>query len=116
MEETNSTPETDVSANPVRPSGAENAQSFHAEYTKKAEELGNGDQVSVNIPGTRRAVTFSKVDVDQNRLYIWNGTDTSGPADFVIVNPPTETTDVATNATTEDPLTAVALILDGASQ
>jgi hypothetical protein len=116
MEEKTSSTETGVSADPVRPSGADNAQQFHDEYTKKVEELGNGDQVNVSIPGTRRAVTFSKVNVDGNRLYIWNGSDTTGPADFVIVNPPNETTDVATNATTEDPLTAVALILDGATQ
>lgn len=98
---------------PVLPfDGAANASKLHGAWKNLKK---NDVQGRVNIPGTRRSVKFSKVDATDNKLSIWATDDTTREPDFVIVNPPTEFT-TADGTSTDDPLTAIALIIDGATK
>lgn len=72
--------------------------------------------VSVPVYGQQNSnVTIASLQTSGNVVSVWTSTDPSLPPDFVIVNPPTQ---VATSATEafSDPLGALAVIIDGASQ
>jgi hypothetical protein len=98
---------------PVRPfNGAENAKKVHEAWGKLKK---TDDQGLVSIPGSRRSVKFSKVLVEDKKLSIWVGDDTDREPDFVVVNPPTESYN-AEGVLIEDPLTAIALLIDGATK
>lgn len=98
---------------PVLPfDGAANAKKFHDAFTELKTQ---NDKAQVSVPGTRRSVEFTKVVVDDKKLSIWVGGDTDKEPDFVVVNPPIETLNSA-GALVEDPLTAIALIIDGATK
>jgi hypothetical protein len=98
---------------PVLPfNGAENARKFHEAFKELKTK---NDKAQVGVPGSRRSIEFTKVDVDDKKLSIWIGEDTDKEPDFVVVNPPTEIKNSA-GALVEDPLTAIALIIDGATK
>lgn len=98
---------------PVLPfDGAKNARKFHDAFTELKTK---NSKAEVGVPGSRRSIKFAKVEVDDKNVSIWVGEDTERPADFVIVNPPTEIKNSA-GALVEDPLTAIALIIDGATK
>jgi hypothetical protein len=69
----------------------------------------------VHIPGTKRSVEMKNVEIDGNKVSVWTSTDTSLPPDFVIVNGPTEVLNEH-GIIIEDPLTAIALAIDGVSK
>lgn len=98
---------------PVRPfDGAENAKKFRDQFDKVKDGSGKSQ---VSIPGTRRSVAMTKVEADGKTVSIWTGTDTAGSPDFVVVNPPTDIVGT-NNQLIEDPLTAIALLIDGATK
>lgn len=77
---------------------------------------GGTSTVSVPVYGQQGAnVQITEIQTSGNVVSIWTSSDTTLPPDFVIVNPPTQ---VATSATESfsDPLGALAVIIDGASQ
>jgi hypothetical protein len=92
--------------------GAANAKKFHDAFTKLKSDNG---RAQVNVPGSRRSVDFTKVNVADKKLSIWIGENTDKEPDFVVVNPPIEIKDSAGNLV-EEPLTAIALIIDGATK
>ena len=83
-------------------SGAESAASFKSEWAKLK---GGKEGTYTSVPGTGRNVRMSKVEASDNVLSIWISDDTSGSPDFVIVNPPSD------NA-----MTTIATVIDGAAQ
>lgn len=98
---------------PVLPfDGAANAKKFHDAWGKLKK---TDDKARVSLPGTRRSVEFVKVEVADKKVSIWTGDATDREPDFVVVNPPTEVRN-SEGALVEDPLTAIALIIDGATK
>lgn len=77
---------------------------------------GGSSTVSVPVYGQQTSnVRITEIQTSGNTVSVWTSGDPSLPPDFVIVNPPTN---VATSATESfsDPLGALAVIIDGASQ
>lgn len=81
-----------------------NAKKFKDEWLKLKE---NDERGRTSIPGTRRSVEFTHVEVTDNVVSIWTSSDKSLSPDFVIVNPPI--------SADSDPLTDIAIVIDGAS-
>lgn len=88
-----------------------NAKKFKEKWDvlKKGDDLGR-----TAIPGTRRSIQLSNVEVSNNKISVWTSTDKSQAPDFVIVNPPTTVINES-GVEIEDPLTAIAIAIDGAS-
>jgi hypothetical protein len=109
--ETRSTPEKpEPSRKPF--DGAANAQSFKDKWEALKATTGLGD---LRVPGTVRYVSVSKVEALNNKVSIWISTDHTLPPDFVIVNLPTEVVN-SEGELVDDPIAAVALVIDGASK
>jgi len=102
--------EESSSARPV--DGAANAKKFKDSWAKHKSTDSTG---RVSVPGSNRSVDLTKVETDNEKVSIWTSSNPSGAPDFVIVNPPTEVYNAAGNLI-EDPLTAIALIIDGATK
>lgn len=89
-----------------------NAKAFKAKWDK----LKAGDPSgSVAIPGARRSVEMRHVEVDKNVISVWTSSDKSLAPDFVLVNAPIEVR-AGDGTTVEDPMTAIALAIDGATK
>lgn len=87
---------------PVTDDGAQNAADLLAQWT----DLRSADTGTfVDVPGTNNTVQFADMQVDGNKVSIWTSSDSGLPPDFVVVNPPASA----------DPLTAIAIAIDGAS-
>lgn len=78
------------------------------------ENVGTGKQ-AVAVPGSAAAVEISKIDVVDNVVSVWTSEDTTLPPDYVIVNPPTAVF-IDKNTSIEDPLGAIAHIINGAKK
>jgi hypothetical protein len=89
-----------------------NAQKVKAKWDDLKKDDGKG---RVSLPGTRRSVEFNHIEVVDNKISVWTSTDKSGAPDFVIVNGPTEVLNEY-GILVEDPLTAIALAIDGVTK
>lgn len=92
--------------------GAAAAASFKARWSESKKKSGLGD---LPVPGGKRAIQVSKVEAEGNKVSIWLTTDPTLSPDFVIVNPPTEVFN-SEGVLIEDPLSAIAFLIDGASK
>lgn len=77
------------------------------------KHAGKGKQ-AISIPGSESAVSFTRMDVEGNKVSIWTSEDTTTAPQFVIVNPPTAVF-IGKDNVIEDPLGAIAHIINGAS-
>lgn len=89
-----------------------NAKAFQNEWQSRQED-GN-PTVSVSLPGTNRSVDMGHVEVTANVISVWTSTDHTLPPDFVLVNAPTSVPNDH-GIMVEDPMTAIALAIDGAT-
>lgn len=89
-----------------------NAKAFKDEWDKRKKVM---SKVSVSLPGTRRSVDMSNVEVSDNVISIWTSSDSTLPPDFVFVNAPTSVLNEH-GIIVEDQMTAIALVIDGATQ
>jgi hypothetical protein len=89
-----------------------NAKKVKDGWDKMQKVNGKG---SVHLPGTRRSVEMKNVVVEGNKVSVWTSSDTSLPPDFVVVNGPTEVLNEH-GILIEDPLTALALAIDGVTK
>lgn len=109
-----STPEKptlpEVAGKPV--DNVANARAFKDEWTKQSNR---GQSVRVSLPGTRKSVEMNHVEVKDNVISVWTSTDPSLAPDFVLVNAPTEVMNEH-GIMVEDPMTAIALAIDGATK
>jgi hypothetical protein len=87
------------------------AKRAKAQWDKESK----GDKHAVTIPGSDAFVQMSKVEVVDNTVYVWTSSDTSLPADFVIVNPPTQVY-IDKDTSVENPLGVIAHAIHGATQ
>ena len=87
-----------------------------AKFKQKWDDLKKQDkEARVHLPGTRKSIRFSHVEVVDNRISVWTSSDSNLPPDFVIVNGPTEVVNEH-GIIIEDPLTAIAIAIDGATK
>ena len=101
---------------PVLPDVAVDNKANAAKFKEKwAERRSSDGKTRVHLPGTRRSVEMSHVEVADNVISVWTSTDKSAAPDFVIVNAPTEVTNDH-GVSVEDHLTAVALVIDGVTK
>jgi hypothetical protein len=89
-----------------------NAQKVKSKWDDLKKEDGKG---RVHLPGTRKSVEMNHIEVVDNKVSVWTSTDKSGAPDFVIVNGPTEVLNEY-GILVEDPLTAIAIAIDGVSE
>lgn len=83
-----------------------------AEWAKLHNESG---KMAVSVPGSAASVGISRIDVVDNVVSVWTSEDTTLPPDYVIVNPPTAVF-IDKNTSIEDPLGAIAHIINGAKK
>ncbi len=80
-----------------------------------AKEYAGVGKQAVAIPGSASSVSISKIEVADNVVSVWTSEDTNLPPEYVIVNPPTAIY-VDKNTSIEDPLGAIAHIINGAKK
>lgn len=83
-------------------------------WAKSRVTTGKGKQ-PVAVPGSKASVDISKITTSGNVVSVWTSDDTTTPPDYVIVNPPTAVY-LDSQTTVEDPLGAIAYIINGAAK
>lgn len=92
----------------------EHVERVKKDWDKKQKDNGTG-RVSANVPGTKRTVTFNQVIFEENRVCVWTSDDLEADPDYIIVEPPTSYRDRQGNVV-EDPMTTLAIAIDGATR
>ena len=101
---------------PVTPDVAVDNKANAAKFREKwAERRDSDGKTRVSLPGTRRSVEMSHVEVADNVISVWTSSEKTASPDFVLVNAPTEVSN-ANGIFVEDHLTAIAIAIDGAKK
>lgn len=85
---------------------------INAQKVADAWEAGGGP---IALPGTGRALVIHKLVVEGAKISVWTSDFIDGSPDFVLVNVPIEVPN-SNGIMVEDPLTAIATVIDGATQ